>query len=582
MKHLLLGLIISTAAIPSFAGGVASCLLKENNPYYNGNCDSFIINGKTYRINRTESPRIATRSDLSADDVIREVNGKEQLYSKQSAGTALVGNNLSLYMDDFPTQVVWGDNNMAYFKDILSTCVLETYVKGEVKGDEITFKTGQLVEFIEGDEEYPSYGIGVGLGRVEKTATDYVFTYDPSFTEFSIKLEKDGKMSLQLPGEPFNGVEPSEYMLCYYYTDDLLFAGFSDFYQEYEPEDLVPVEMPKGVEPQQYVYIDTYDYASFVEVAFTDDYLYIKGLNPMMEESVVRAKIEGDKAVIAQNEYQGIYMDLWFIFTKVLVDNPDYDEDDYYSIPYLFAPSDVGFEMSIDRKAGLIYADTEGVYLSFQPDEESLDNIICVLSEFSLKEQTTAAGTPANPSHLVFLDSFVEYQGFYDFQFNISNYSKEGNVLEVETLYYQILVDGEPLVFEPEEILDLNNEWTDAYIGLPEPQIWIPYLFNNGYDISKYSSNEFDVGIYLDGFETLGVRTMYIYDGKVTYSDIVTLNMETGEVNTGVKEITDSREINTEYYTLSGIKTVNPHGGIFIKRSLCSDGKVIAKKILIP
>lgn len=518
------------------------------------------------------------------ESVIRDPKGETRLYTKESAGTALLNGSLVQYEEDkFPGTIVWGENNEVYVKDIIATMATDTYVKGIVEGDMITFEAGQLVEYVE-PEDYDGvngYGVGVGVARTEVNGNNVDFTYDPSVAEFRMKIAEDGSLSLVLPGEPFDGKTPPEYVLCYFYTDDFQFIGFSDYYQTYYPETYRVIEMPEGVETEQYVFVDEFDYANLVDVAYTDEYLYIRGLNLMMPESVVRAKIDGNKAVISQDEYMGIYMDLMFIFTKVYVANPDYNESKPGSIPYIAAPADMGYTLTLDREGGKITADTEGVYLSFQPGDDYAETLT-FLSQFVLTYQSSPTGTPANPSRLKYLDNWVAYQGFADFQFNISNYSKEGTLLDVEHLYYQVLANGEPVIFGQRLAENLLGYEDEIYQYVPKNQRWLPYEFTNGIDIDKFG-NSFDIGIYVPDVKTIGVQTLYIYDGVETYSDIVTLDVETGEIietPASVDLIPESEIVKTEYYTLGGVKVANPDKGIYIKRVVYSNGKTSSVKVV--
>ena len=585
MKNLLSISLLTAVAIPAYSSGVASSLKKSENPYFRGDYKTMTLDGKTLKLGEVHGSPAPTRA--SREDVIYKAEGTEKFYLKESYGTALLGSSLILYSDDFPASVVWGDNDEVYFKDILSTIPCDTYVKGHISGDMITFATGQLIDYIE-DDLYGDYGIAVGVGRtVVNTATDsYDFYYDPSITEYSIKVNKNGSMELVLPGEPFNGEEPTEYTLCLYSTDDLQFVGYSDFSQTYKEVNYELISMPFGVEPQQYVYIDSFDYASFVQVAYTDDYIYIQGLDPMLPQGVVRAKIDGNKATIAQNEYVGNYMGLYYIFTKVVEDNPDYDPFIPSTLPYMFMPEDQGFELTFDREEGIIVSENKGRYLSFQPDVNNFDFVNCFLEDFVLKYQATSAGTPANPSISRFFTDLVSYFGYADFQFTISNYSTEGYVLDVEHLYYQVIVNGEPVIFKAGPLIDLNGNETMAYEGVKGEQQWLPYLFSNDDDITKWSSSEFDVGIYVPDVKTIGVQSLYFYEGVYTYSDIVTLDVETGEITVssgaGVQTIVDADVVSEEYYTLSGLKVNNPQKGIYVKRTLYSNGNVIVTKQLIP
>lgn len=595
-KSHLLFLFLAVSWLPNMALATTSWvkngepvdLRKSANPFYNSTATTVTLNGKEYRLGSVNGSPVATRNDEDEYfDIIRDPQGKARIYTKNSAGTAMLGNNIVLYKDEFPATIVWGNNDDVYVKDILSTVPTDSYVKGTLEGSTITFKAGQVVDYIE-DGPY-LYGLAVGLAKTEyeydEELGDVVnFYYDPNLTEYSMTVSQKGNLELVLPGEPFNGEDPTEYVLCLYYTDDLQFAYYSDFFQTYKPENFQIITLPEGVETENYAYIDEFDYASFVEVAYTDNYIYIKGLNPQLPEGVVRAKIDGDKAYIAQNEYMGVYMGIFYIFTKIWLDNPDYDEELNVGKPYLMAPASQEFGLTIDREKGTITADTPGVYLSFQPDENSFANSLCFLGEFVLRYQYTMEGTPANPTHLQYLTKWVPQQGFADLQFNFSNYSTEGLVLDSNHLYYSVIANDKPIIFGEQKVLNLLGKTVDAYSEIPDKQMWVPYLFSNFEDIYKYSNSEFDIGIYVWNVVKIGVQTMYNYNDEFTYSDIVTLDVYTGEITetpAAVKVLENSKVVKEEYYTLSGQKVEKPSGGIFIKRTIFNDGTVTSSKHIL-
>lgn len=514
-------------------------------------------------------------------DVIREAEGTEKLYAKEAAGTFMLGGIMQQYWDDFPAVVVWGEDNAVYFKDIISTMASDTYVKGTLEGNKIRIPANQTVEYNEED----GYGINIGVLKTEFNGNLVDFYYAPEVTEYYINIDSDGSMHLELPGEPFDGENPTEYILGAYYSDTFEFLGCGDYFQDYIPTELQPVTMPKDAEVLKYVYIDSFNYADLVDVAFYGDYLYIKGLSAMMPEGVIRARIEGNKAIVEQNEFLGIYMDVYFIMTKVLEANKDYDEEDPYSEPYFMAAKDAVFTLTIDDDKGTITAEDDGFALSLQPDENTYANSIGVFSDFTLRFQDSAAGIPANPTNLQYETRFAQAQGWNDFMFTLSNYSTEGKLLDVEGLFYQVLVNDEYVVFGERIMENLLGYDVLVYPGVPENQRWLPYGFNNNEDIFKFTLNEFDVGIYTNDVETIGVQTLYLYEGEVSYSGLVTLNVITGEVTEGegssVGTVGMSPVVRSEYYLLNGTKVKEPGRGIYIVRDIHSDGTTTHRKVAI-
>lgn len=514
--------------------------------------------------------------------VITSAEGTEKFYDKDSVGTAFFAGAVKQYKDQFPASIVWGDNNVVYIKDIISTFNTGNFVKGTIYGNTITVPLNQLVDYYE--EE--GYGIKLAVFKSVENPNnpDLIdFYYEPSITEVSYTLDSNGDMSLNLPGDPFDGKNVPEYVLGLCYSDSDEFIGFSDYAQEYTLLDIVQTQFPKDAESEYYVFIDSYNYANLVEIATQDGKMYIKGLCDSFEEGVIVGSINGNEVVFEQNQYLGIYYDSFYIYTKVAVPNPDYDEEDYLSSPFILAPADAVFKLIIDYDNNIITTADKDVYLSFQPDEDDCFNSIGLYGDFLLRYQSTSAGTPANPTKLVYTTEYMPYQGFNDFMFTLSNFSTEGNLLDTETLYYRIFIDDEPLIFGEEIAYDLLDREVIIYEYVPDQQIYMVYEFQNGNDISKFTYNEFDIGIYMEGVSTVGVQSMYRHEGVVTYSDLVTLDVETGQVTeTGVKTVkAESPVVKREFYTLSGMKVEHPSKGMYAVREIHADGTVTSAKLLM-
>lgn len=519
-------------------------------------------------------------------DPITDPKGEIVYYRKESAGTFILGSQLGMYKDEFPAIIVWGSDNTVYFKNLLSAFPAECYLKGTVDGNKITVAANQTIEYYESE----GYGINFGVFKTEIGEENgqevYQFKYAPEIESIEYKMDENGALEMVLPGKPFDGETPTEYVAAFYFTDDYSFTGYCDFYQKFVKEDIQFVTIPEGLTVQPYAYVDEYNYASLVEVARDEKYLYIRGLNSMLPEGTLKAKIEGNKAVISQNEYLGIYYDQYYITTKVLYDNPDYDPDamDQDEQPFIMAPPLVGFELTIDDENKIIYADTEGVYLSFHCDDTDVFNSLGFYGIFELRYQDSYEGTPSNPVDLEYTTEFGMIQGFNDFFFTLSNFSTEGKVLDKDYLYYKVFVDGEALVFCQETGLNLVNQEVVMYAGVPFEVELMPYDFANYEDVYKWSENIFDIGIYLDGLTTIGVQTVYNYNNNRTYSDIVTLDIESGDITvtpSGVESITDNAVETVEYYRFDGLKVNRPEKGLYIKVERRADGSVKTGKVVL-
>lgn len=542
--------------------------------------------GKEMKTTRSAGEEILPAAPAPLTDIITDPAGTIVYYEKESAGTFVLNNFLAMYKDSFPAIIVWGNKNKVYFKNLLSVFPADYYLEGIVEGNTITMKTNQTIAYYEEEGYGINFGVFKTVRDLENGEEVVNFKFAPEVEEIEFTLNDDGGIEMVLPGEQFDGETPPEYVAGLYFTDDYSFTGYCDFSQTYERLELEPVEIPEGAEMLPYVYIDTYSYASIVDVAIFDGYLYIRGLSDMIPEGTIKAEIKGDKAIVNQNEYLGIYFDQFYIFTKVLYDNPDYNPEDENSNPLIFAPKNVGFELTLDMERGVIYADTPGVYLSYHCDDSDFLNSLGIYGIFEIKYQSTFAGTPSNPVDLEYTTEYAPYQGFNDFFFTLSNFSTEGTLLDVDKLYYKVFVEGQPLVFCEEVLPNILGYDVIVYEGVPMKVELLPYNFNNNQDIFKFTNNAFDIGIYIEGLSSIGVQSVYFYEEEFTYSDIVTLDIETGQTtvtpgeNAGVKSEFSDEILSTEYFTLAGQRVSHPDKGIYICKTTMADGTVKFKKIV--
>ena len=372
-------------------------------------------------------------------------------------------------------------------------------------------------------------------------------------------------------------------------SSSMMFAGGMNAISENEnflDEEIIT--WPETLMPQVYTFITETQYgdryAFEVNVGIDDnDFMYIQGLYPDFPEGVFKAKIDGNIAEVSQNQFLGNYGSRE-VYTKCLVDNPDYDWDDWQSPLYILAPEDVTYKLSIDSGRNVIASEDEGIYFCFNTSLDSFKSLK-VWTDIELHKHVTYAGTPSNPYEPYFSEDYFEYYGFNIFSFVLSNLSTDENLLDTESLYYSIFLDGEPIVFEEDLAVDPYGDYFIVYDGISSPTEYVPYDFDNFYDIYKASIVDFQIGIYSEGFTTIGVQALYDYEGEATRSAIVTLNIETWEVTvtepgtTGMKEIENSLDVvETEYYDFNGLRVAHPEKGIYVKRSVLSDGSVKISK----
>lgn len=485
--------------------------------------------------------------------VIYFPEGDRKPYKKSILGLDW-GENLQ---EEACTSIVFGNDGEVYIQDIIlrvASLSFGSYVKGELKDGVITVPVPQLLVEYEG-------GFGREVALMEKgTDGQWTLSDEPSIT-FSYN-ETNGVIQSQLPGTP------GKYAIGLKWTFDDDWNEIGDFIQVYTPYDGSFMTLPEGIETEQYYLIDGY-YAYPVEVGATSDALYIKGLSQASPDAVVKAVRDGERGYIPQNELLGTVMG-YFIWTKMMVPDP--------TLEWALVSPEESYGLLIDLERKIIRSADPSQILIYncEPDRVFyLDGF----NDFSLTVPESYAGTPRNPFGISWDgEEFREYYGINGFNFNISNISREGNVLDASCLYYSIFIDGDILEFE-----EIENFFGIMYPGVEGIVTRMPFDFSNGYDIDTASDTGKFVGIYPDGVTTIGIQAIYEYEGMTTFSDIVTLNVETGEFtdSSKVELLRPAETVSETYYDLGGRKVANPDKGIYIRVTTLSDGTVKTEKIAI-
>ena len=479
---------------------------------------------------------VATRS-FPSTDIIYNPKGKYEVYYKNESAYDAYGGGFYT-SEDAAANVVFGDNNKIYIQDILGWGD-DSYVEGTIDGDVINMPIPQTVS------DYGWYSINLYvLEKVDEEEYEAVPEIDS--VEFTYDSE-NRSFSLNLPGED------NQYMIGYVYTDDESWTGSGLFTADYRLFDGTINSLPEGVETEEYL-INDGEFGHVVNVGFDGDMMYLEGMSVSLPLSVIYAKVDGNTANIAQNQILG---SLWgyFIYTKVL--NADFE----------LAADNVEYSLIIDRENKVISSADPDNFLVLNG---SLDELMYLelYQDFTLKVQTTFDGVPVDPNSLEYDDYYEDY-GMSAFIFAVPNLATNGNVLLDENLAYRIYIDGELYEFDG-----------DDYDGIDGVITEVPFNFDNGYDLYWYSPSMRVIMFYFIGAETFGVQSVYDYEGVVTESQIVTLNIVTGEV-TGVDNLISNDIKSVTYYDLSGRKVNNPQNGIFIQRAVVADGSVKTKKVVV-
>ena len=497
---------------------------------------------------------------FSSADVITSVEGKVQDMAVTGTGYFSFYEYVFKYENEVSaSQVVYGENDEVYFLDILPYAAADSYVKGIRNGDKIEISLPQPVLY------YDDYGYGYQLCMLdyeEETSEDGEVSgwyYMNDVDSVTVSVAEDGSMMIE-------GISESR-ILGLAYTDDSEWIGYGAMDLSMAPFNEAKVTPPSDFEVSDGFWLNGLDgYALPVNWAQGYDEMYFQGLGSYMPNGWMMGTVEyGDDAAtisIAQNQYMGIAAGS-FIYTKCV----SFLEFDEYGevVSGALLPDDYKYELVWNYEDNTIVSKDPDVYLvlNFGKDEVApLDN----MKDIKLVHQDDFAGTPANPYGLTFDPSYYEdpYVPYGEFKFCVPAVSTEGDYLQADNLSYVLYVDGEEWEFDADEY------------ELAENMVEIPWDFSV-YFIYNFGGVLREVDFFVEGITTLGVQSVYRYNGEETRSEIVTLDLEAdpdavGTVNAGKKVAS------VKYYSLDGREMANPAAGIFVKRVTFEDGSVATYK----
>lgn len=488
-----------------------------------------------------------------ATDVLTSVEGERQDVSITGSGYMVFFGGIYYYRDEtVASHVVYGEDNEVYIYNILPNGTTDTYVKGVKDGDKVVVQLPQTVVW---DEEYEDgYNLAM-YDLIDDEDGEWYYLADDTSLTFAVA--EDGSLTAE-------GISDDKILAFGQISNDE-WSGFGVWDLSIAPFNDVAVELPSDYVPTERFWTIKMDgYGQFVNFAQGGEELYFQGLCANMPEAWTKASIEYEDYTatvsIPQNQFLGTLDDTYLMYTKCgkLVVDEETGQTNFEALP-----DDYEYQLVWDFEEETMVSKDPDVAFIVSYSKAFIDPLT-VLADFTMVHQESFDGTPVNPFDLAYADYLVE-DGYAAFTFNIPAMSTEGDCLIPEDLYYVVYVDGEEWTFDAEEYEIEEN--------LEE----IPWLFNDYWICyGWYSDIEREVDFFVEGITTLGVQSVYRYDGEETRSEIVSINLDDP---TAVAPIAADKKIaSVKYYGLDGREVAKPAAGIFVKKVTFEDGSVATFK----
>ena len=497
----------------------------------------------------------------SPEDVITSADGIKQEMTVTGSGYFVYWRYLiDYYNESSAGHVVYSDNDEVYLYNIIPYGATDTYIKGVKNGDKIEVSLPQTVKWFDFYDE--SYGYNLCLLELdpEESSEEEGNWYNATdATSVSFTIAEDGSITADGLSE--------DLIIGYAYTDNNSWVGYGAYDLSMTSFNELAVEVPSDIEVSDNFwsyYCEELGYGWPVSWAQGYDEVYFRGFSTEMPDAWIKGTVEYEDSnaiiSISQNQYIGISRG-FHVYTKAAKSLYDEDYDEEY---YEFLPDDYLYQLVWDFEENTIYPKDPDVVLLLNLGKDELYELD-EFSDFVLNHQDSFAGIPQNPCNLVFID-FMEHYDEYDLYFNVPGLSTEGDVLITENLGYIIYIDDEEWTFDA------------ADYKLNEDMVEIPWDFHSDY-IINHGGTMRQIAFFAEGMSSIGVQSVYKYEGEETRSEIVTLNLEDLSAVAGVnagKKIAD-----VKYYDMTGREVAKSASGVVIKRVVYEDGSVASFKKIV-
>lgn len=440
----------------------------------------------------------------------------------------------------FTNDGFWGqiaiDGQDIYIYKYVSEIESNYWIKGTVKDGVAEFQFPQQI-----DEKHT---INVLKPVIGVTGTNMVPTDDNV-----LRMSWDGTELRQLITPSTDPAAQRYDGLVGLLNADGAFAGYGEQGTLISKFEGTTATLPEGLEAEPYALTAVDDFNDpiniMVNIAVKDGEAYISGLNPFMTETWVRGIVTDGTIMIPTKEFMGL------------------NEHNYYN--FLYGAT------AVKENGKYSYTETAGVTLTPTEDGYAADcaivinngymvlNPVRVMINARLTKMSALEQTPADPV----IGSYEEEDGMGCVDFEIPTIDTNGMPLQLNNLYYNIILNGQPLTYEGEADIPYYIEGEADGV-----------MLDNGMLIG--AADGYKIVLTFELAETMQIRSVYRNGDKTTYSRTI-------EVATaGAADITtDAETVSSQYYTIGGAEAAAPGKGIYLRRDTRADGTTSVSKVVI-
>lgn len=506
---------------------------------------------------RIVKPLKASKSDI----ILGQPEGELRNYVRSGGccdivyGTAFAHD---LTQEGFVRVVFAPDGKTVYIQNIISRAASGAWVRGTIEGDKLLIPYGQVIYWfdnpINADTKQPEAPYGLKLAEVTMKGAHNQYDVNTN-GNVVFRIEEDGKR-LVMEGCSVDLSKKNIRGLGLVYTD--AYDGQWSHYMDYETV-FTEVEEKATTVPDNAV-IQRYSiahgiYGHFVDVAFVDNDVYIRGISDeYVPTGWVKGSFDTDGRIHFPRQLVGSYQVYLFYFLGADIEK----RDDYYGgqYSYKYNPENTEIVFEYDPETRSFWNNDRAIVVNNRRD--SLDRFQR-FPKPKFSPYVERAAKPAPPAIMELNDTYwAKGASISTLAISVPVFDEDGNFLDPSKLAYSLYIDDD----EPYLL------YQDEYEGLPVDAIEeIPYLFTNNKDIFPKSLGMY---IYQNGFERMGIKSIY-YGGNdrretaIYYAQPLSVGIEEVQ-NSEQGEMVNGKWSNDKYlYDLSGRRIAKPTKGMYIQ-----------------
>lgn len=430
------------------------------------------------------------------------------IFSNYLGGFNLDGLQQTVYFD---TDAATGETTV-WFQNFFPLQLDNAWTHGTLKDGKVSIPVQRIYDYDNRGDGTDIRPLSIAMlkteGRADETTGEQkqIVGYEDAFE----LIYTDGHFEMPDPDRLIGLVQFHDdgTMSTYSYTKELVMDCL---------EDAVPVTVPDGVEPEQYIYYFStsdgyYDYNDLNQVAIDGKDIYFNNLCPDYPGVWVKGELTTDAdgnitgASVPSGQFLGYDIAYLLYFTAQTSTGTTTPKGEPVTVPidaatFSYDPATKTFTMAADQFVSqtTVSGTTKGIYgkvsVKFHGDD--------------------IPAVPVDPRDLDLLDLSAYGYGVM-LSFDIDNEGTNGEYLNPYKLFWQAYIDGEVFEFTA-------DEYPDDIEG--EPMTQFPFYYSGYYDIGYGDSptQRFFV-IYRSTWERIGVQAIYTVGDETNRSNVVYIN----------------------------------------------------------